>query len=327
MDGRRSVRNVPTRMGSTSQLGPGRAVIGWPDGSRCALAISWDVDFDSDLHLLDPAHGFEQYGAMTNFRFDEVGLVRVVKALRELGLRQTFFVCGWCLEQYPSIAKTLLDDGHEIAHHGYMHEKPNGQTKEGELRWLRQGIVCIEAAGGQRPRGWRAPSQGFSQYSASFLIGEGFLYDSSLSDDDTPYEIATPAGTLIELPMDVSTSDWPHYSHVPELDYLMSPKAPSDAMRYFREEFEATYRDRGFMTTVWHPHVSGRRSRVDAWRTFLEELVDRGDVWLATLEEVALHCRQVADSGAWVPRRRNLPYYTHTPYAVSEVRASARHDG
>lgn len=299
-------------------------MIEWPNGSRCALAISWDVDFDSDLHLLDPTHGFEQYGAMSNFRFDEVGLERIVKVLRELGLRQTFFVCGWCLETYPSIAATLLEDGHEIAHHGYMHEKPNTQTEEGELLWLQRGIACIEAASGKRPRGWRAPSQAFSQHSAPLLISEGFLYDSSLSDDDDPYEIESGAGTLIELPMDVSTSDWPHYAHVPELGYLMSPKAPSDAMRFFREEFESTYRHGGFMTTVWHPQVSGRRSRVDAWQAFLEELIDRRDVWLPTLEEVAAHCSQAASNGSWEPRRRALPYYSRVPSAVSEVRATAR---
>ncbi len=280
--------------------------------------MAWDVDFDSDLHLLHPSDGFEQYGAMSNFRFDEVGVERIVAQLERLGLKQTFFVCGWCLEQYPQVGELLAAGGHEVAHHGYMHERANTQSAAGEHQWLMRGIECIKRTVGVAPRGWRAPSHGFSKQSADLLARAGFLYDSSLSDDEDPYEIQTESGALLELPMDITMSDWPHFAHVPEFGYLMPPKAASDGMRFFEEEFEAAYETGGFLTTVWHPHVSGRRSRVRAWSGFLERLLDRGDVWLTTMESVARHCRSAADSGAWTPRRRTLPYYKETPAAVAE---------
>ena len=48
----------------------------------------------------------------------EVAVPRLVEIFRRLGMRQTFFVPGWCLEHYPKATRLLVDNGHEIAHHG-----------------------------------------------------------------------------------------------------------------------------------------------------------------------------------------------------------------
>src|SRR5690606_14663735 len=106
-----------------------------------------------------------------------------VKLLKERGMRQTFFVPGWCIETYPAAIDALLSGGNEIALHGYIHERPNELSPEDELYWLQRGVEAYRKHIGERPRGWRAPSFAFSKHSLAYLIGEGFFYDSSLMGD------------------------------------------------------------------------------------------------------------------------------------------------
>ena len=130
------------------------------------------------------------------------------------------------------MCEAILAGGHEIAHHGYLHEAPNELSPERELEELQRGIELIERFTGSRPTGWRAPYAALSSRSADFLVQEGFLYDSSLMSDSQPFVIQAAGGELIELPIDGGTmSDWPHFAHVPDLGYLQSPKPPEAAWR------------------------------------------------------------------------------------------------
>ena len=113
-----------------------------------------------------------------------------------------------------------------------------------------------------------------SSRSADLLVQEGFLYDSSLMSDSRPFVIQAGGGELIELPIDGTMSDWPHYAHVPDLGYLMSPKSPAAAIEVFRAEFDAAYELGGLWITIWHPHVSGRPARMLAWAKLIEYMLE-----------------------------------------------------
>ena len=62
-----------------------------------------------------------------------------------------------------------------------------------------------------------------------------------------------------------------------------------------------------FWQCVWHPFVSGRIARLDSIATIIEEMQDKGEVWFATLEEVATHTRTLIDNGTYEPRVHTLP--------------------
>ena len=290
----------------------------WPGGARCAACISWDVPADSlVLHRL-PERGYELYAALSWLRYDEVAVPAIVEMLDRYGIKQTFCVAGWCLDRYPAMCEPIVASGHEIAHHGYLHQAPNELTAERELDELQRGIDAIERFTGKRPTGWRAPYAAFSPRSAEFLVQEGFLYDSSLMSDSRPFVIRAGGVELIELPIDTTMSDWPHYAHVPNLGYLMPPKSPAAAMEVFRAEFDAAYELGGLWITIWHPHVSGRPARMLAWAKLVEYMLERGGVWFATLDEIARHVRSCVDGGTHVPRVVDLPYYESSPPEFSE---------
>ena len=63
------------------------------------------------------------------------------------------------------------------------------------------------------------------------------------------------------------------------------------------------------MVAVWHPFVSGRLARCVRVEKMIGDMLNKGGVWFATLEEIALHVRKCIDEGTYQPRIDKLPYY------------------
>jgi len=96
--------------------------ISWPNGAKCAVAITFDMDADSQFHLENPADGIGRVSALSMLRYGpEVAVPRILETYKQFDIRQTFFVPAWCIENYPSVVKAMVDGGHEVAHHGYLH--------------------------------------------------------------------------------------------------------------------------------------------------------------------------------------------------------------
>ena len=291
----------------------------WPNGARCAVAITLDMDADSILHLDHPRDSIQRVSALSMLRYGpEVAVPRILETYRRLEMRQTFFVPAWCVERYPAAVEAMVAGGHEIGHHGYLHENPNQRDPEEEAYWLRRGIEVIERHTGQRPKGWRAPLYNFSQASADLLIAEGFLYDASLMGDDVPYVLKTDHGELIELPSHWGLDDWPPYVHSMDLDFQMQIMSPARACEGFRAEFDAMWECGGLWIGVWHPFVSGRLARWLEVERLLGHMREKGGVWFATLAEIAAHVRHCIDDGSYRPRVDTLPYY-ESPVTVARA--------
>jgi peptidoglycan/xylan/chitin deacetylase (PgdA/CDA1 family) len=282
----------------------------WPGGARCAVAITFDVDSDSPLHYSHPGDAHRRLNAQSWLRYDQVAIPRIVRMFSELGLRQTFFIPGWCIEHYPEVAGAVVDGGQELAIHGYLHELAHEITPELEEELLARTIAAAESASGTRPVGWRAPLYSFSSSSPELLARAGLLYDSSLMGDDVPYVLESPGGELVELPIDTAADDWVQYAHSYDFDFLLPIRAPERALEVFQAEIDAAIDYGGMWIAVFHPFVSGRPSRLRAVRTLLEQLLARGDVWVTSLDAIAAHVRELERSGAWAPRRERVPYYT-----------------
>ncbi|KJC52374.1 polysaccharide deacetylase [Bradyrhizobium sp. LTSP857] len=284
----------------------------WPNGAKCACCLTFDMDADSLIHVEHPGDGNSRVSGISMLRYGPtVAVPRIVETYRRLGIRQTFFVPAWCIEQYPSAIEGMLAGGHEIGHHSYIHENPLDQTQEEEAYWLDLGIDIIRKATGKAPRGWRAPLYNFSHRSLDLLLARGFAYDASLMGDDVPYVIKSRAnsGELIELPTHWGLDDWPQYVQSFDLNYFMPIRSPSNGFAAFLEEFQAAYTYGGLWIPTLHPFATGRLARWHVFAGFLERIVAQGDVWFAPMEEIAAHVRQEIDEGRYLPRIELLPQY------------------
>lgn len=286
--------------------------IPWPEGARCAVAITWDLDADSGLNYYNPDRADTLVASQSFTRYGPtIAVPRLIELGRRLELEQTFFVPGWCIERYPEAVERLAGNGHEIALHGYLHERPNELSAGAERRWLERALAAYERSLGRRPEGWRAPSFAFSKHSLDYLLEEGFAYDASLMGDDQPYLLRhrDHPGDLVELPSQWALDDWPHYMHSRDFGAAMPISAPARALEVYRAEFDAAWRHGGLWVSVWHPFLSGRPARLEAIVSLIEHMRAAGGVWFARLDAICAHVRKVESERLWRPRVETLPHY------------------
>ncbi len=108
---------------------------------------------------------------------------RVLEMFAEAGARATFFVLGWVAEREPALVREILAAGHEVACHSHMHRRVFTMTPREFRADLCRALHAIEDAGGERVRGYRAPTFSIrheSLWALEILTEEGFLYDSSV---------------------------------------------------------------------------------------------------------------------------------------------------
>jgi peptidoglycan/xylan/chitin deacetylase (PgdA/CDA1 family) len=280
-----------------------RNPVPWPNGARCAVSFTLDMDAESILYLAHPHRAHSMVSAASMLRYGpDVAVPRILDTYRHYDIRQTFFVPGWCAERYPYAVEAMVRDGHEVSAHGYLHEHPNKLSDEQEQYWLSRTICALTAITGQKPPGWRAPVYHFSHRSAELLIEAGIVYDASLMGDDVPYLIETPRGNLLELPSHWGMDDWPPFLHSSELGLEMPIQSPARAWENWWEEFEAMWEYGGLWVPVWHPFLSGRLARWSHTHRMIGKMLDKGRVWFAPMRDIAAHIQHCILQGTWTPR-------------------------
>lgn len=98
-------------------------------------------------------------------------------------VKATFFTLGWVAERYPQLIRRIVDDGHELASHGYQHTRVTEQTPEQFRQDLRISKQILEDLGGQPIVGYRAASYSIGAqnlWALQILEEEGFHYSSSI---------------------------------------------------------------------------------------------------------------------------------------------------
>ena len=287
-----------------------RNPVPWPDGATCAVAFTWDVDAESVLQIDHPETAHRRIFSLSAMRYGpEISVPRICDIFAEFGHKSTFFVPTWVAEQYPAAMERMVGDGHEIGHHGYLHESPNLQSAEDEAYWFQRAHEGLEAITGQKIIGYRAPSFDVSPTTQSLLNGAGYLYDSSLMADDVPYIMRENGKDLIEIPATIIHDDWPHFSHNWDLGATNQISTPSRAKELYLSEFDAVCDDGGLWVGVWHPWISGRPARARMMIEMIEYMQKRATCWFAPLKEIAGHIAMVTADGTWNPNVHQMPFH------------------
>ncbi|HET8702093.1 MAG TPA: XrtA system polysaccharide deacetylase [Nitrococcus sp.] len=101
----------------------------------------------------------------------------------EHGIRVTFFTLGWIAERYPQLVRRIVAGGHELASHGYDHQRVTGLDAESFRQDLARAKGILEDCGGVRVIGYRAPSFSIDEHTPwalDCLIETDHRYSSSL---------------------------------------------------------------------------------------------------------------------------------------------------
>jgi polysaccharide deacetylase family protein (PEP-CTERM system associated) len=130
------------------------------------------------------------------------------------GVKGTFFTLGWVAQRYPALIRRVADAGHELASHGWDHQRVFTMDAQSFRADLRQARTAIEDASGQGVSGYRAPSFSIdarTPWAHVVLAEEGYAYSSSvapIAHDHYGWREAPrfafrplPDAELIELPV------------------------------------------------------------------------------------------------------------------------------
>ena len=101
-------------------------------------------------------------------------------------------------------------------------------------------------------------------------------------DDDKPYLLETPKGTIAELPPHWSLDDWEQYAYLPRPPIGVNIESPAKVLDLWTNELDAMRRHGCLFMLTNHPFLSGRPGRVETLRRLIEHALDRGDVAFAT---------------------------------------------
>lgn len=265
----------------------------WPSGYRAAAAFTFDLDAESGI-LSDHPETAGYLDVMSHQAYGpRTAVPRLLRILDRQAIRATFFIPGYTAERWPDAVRSIRDAGHEIAHHGYLHEGSRGADPELEERRLLRGFEALDAVAGVRPIGYRAPNWEMSYALPAILARHGIRYDSGLMDVDHPYRLAVSAEpgapTLVELPAHWSLDDWEPYNYLPGLTGSGVIASPADVTARWALELDALADEGGLFMLTNHPFVSGRASRAAALERLIERARGLGGVWLATCAEIAAH--------------------------------------
>jgi polysaccharide deacetylase family protein (PEP-CTERM system associated) len=175
-------------------------------------ALSVDVEDWFQVGAFETVIGRERWDSLER-RIEGNGQA-VIDLFAEAGVKATFFTLGWVAERHPALIRRAAEAGHEIASHGWDHQRVFNLGEEGFRADLKRAHAAIAEAAGVEPRGYRAPSFSIdarTPWAHRVLADEGYAYSSSVAPvvhdhygwRDAPRFAHRPlAGSdLIELPV------------------------------------------------------------------------------------------------------------------------------
>jgi peptidoglycan/xylan/chitin deacetylase (PgdA/CDA1 family) len=233
-----------------------------------------------------------------------VGAPRILDLCDRLGIRSTWFTPGHTAETYPQVTAQIVERGHEIANHGYLHEDFGPLSLDEQRAVVRKGNEALERVTGQKPRGIRVTPWAFEGDLFEILLDEGMTYSSSLMDDcrahwargrgvvrtDGPNEPG-PELDVVEVPVTFITSDFAYF----EFNGYGTPNLPAglrnarDLEQIWQDEFEymATRGEDGsYVMLMLHPQSIGWGGRLLMLERYLEWCKGQGARFV-TCEELA----------------------------------------
>jgi peptidoglycan-N-acetylglucosamine deacetylase len=272
------------------------------------------LTFDLDAFSGWLANGVDTPTAMSRGEFGaRVGVPRILRLLEREQIKGTFYIPGHTVASFPELCAEIRDSGHEIGHHGYLHEIPAHLDEQHEREALEKGLEALRRMD-VRPMGYRSPGWDLSPNSVALLLEYGFVYDSSMmaSDyqlywcraNDTPHRDRAygwgEAVELVEFPVSWSLDDAPQMEFLLNLG-VQGLSGYDKTLGMWRTDFDYMLEEEpdGVFGITFHPQVIGRGGRM----TILQGLVAHMQAADATFRRVG---DVVADWKASHPFSRQL---------------------
>jgi polysaccharide deacetylase family protein (PEP-CTERM system associated) len=177
------------------------------------IVLSFDVE---EHHRIEAAAGLTLGPRLQELYSQRVGPTtqELLARLAEQEARATFFIVGTIAQQDPALVRAIHDAGHEVASHGWDHQRIHNLTPAAFREDVRRSKGTLEQIIGAAVVGYRAPTFSVMRQTAwaiDVLAELGLAYDSSIypvwhdrygvpGAPRWPYRVCGRQHTLLEIP-------------------------------------------------------------------------------------------------------------------------------
>lgn len=273
-----------------------RPVLRWPNGARVAVCViislghlEWSPPEGSvvapsairvgpypqlpDIHELS----HPDYGT-------RVGVFRVMEVLERHGFKGTVAMDSGVLRSCPSLVKECMKLNWEFIGHGVSMSRmiTEAMSESDERRYIERSLGAVEEATGTRPVGWVGMDYGESSRTVRLLAEQGVLYVCDWPNDEQPYRMDVPTGSMVSLPVMLDLDDV-MFHHVRTIPIDTFTGLITESYDVLHQSGEESGR---LLVLNLHPYVIGQPYRIKYLDRALAHIADSGSAWMATGNEV-----------------------------------------
>ena len=273
----------------------------WPGNARIALQIVLNYEEGSESSVLHgdrasetflseiinaPAFAMRHMSMESLFEYgSRAGFWRVMRELKQRAIPVTVFGVAMALERNPEAVAAMIEDGHEIACHGWRWISYQEVDEATEREHMQRAVATIERLTGARPLGWYT---GRDSPNTRRLVVEhgGFLYDADSYADDLPYWVEVEGKPHLVVPYTLDANDM----------RFAAPQGFNSGDQFFtylRDTFDALYAEGAtapkMMSVGLHCRIIGRPGRIVALQRFLDHVARHKRVWICRRIDIARH--------------------------------------
>ena len=213
------------------------------------------------------------------------GVWRVLRLFRERKLPLTIFAVAMALGRNREAAAAFVEDGHEIASHGWRWIDYHGMAEAEEREHIARAVQTLREVTGAAPLGWYT---GRTSENTRRLVAEhaGFLYDADSYADDLPYWEEVAGKPQLIVPYALDTNDM----------RFATPQGFNSGEQFFaylRDAFDTLYSEGAqtpkMLSIGLHCRLAGRPARLASLARFLDHVQRHERVWICRRVEIARH--------------------------------------
>jgi peptidoglycan/xylan/chitin deacetylase (PgdA/CDA1 family) len=244
---------------------PYASLASWPANHRAALIVLVHID-------VPPMDGSSPAGPV-GLDYTASGLQRLLTAFADLDIPVTTAWTSRAVSTLPQLARAASDAGHELA---------------------------LSYVGDSSENGWEHALDRVSEAPVSGCVGSlplpaHYSEIGSLADGVSESMTWAVTGVGGDVPVITTISEGQDLAAIPVSPYWTDgtwlaperPLPPSSLLEAWSLGLASVREEGGLMTVVLQPHISGRPGLTGQIVRFLDEVIECGDVWVATAGQVA----------------------------------------
>lgn len=271
------------------QYAPKRGRLPPPDGKPLIVQIVVAIEifrYDQPIprKILANPHGLDPVPDLVNYAWMEYGmrcgLPRLVRVLKERGVRAVACINSDVIDAYPDVAEAVLEAGWEFQGHGRFQRS---MPEDDEEEIINASLERIRSFTGRPARGWIGPGLKESPRTPELLKAAGVEYISDWGViDDLPVWMSTEAGPVVVVPYTAELNDAYIY-HVGR----HGPDEQHNRMRDMVAGLEPELPDSPRVLTMsCHHYLMGQAHRAHWVGRMLDYLLERPDTIFMPGEEI-----------------------------------------